>query len=236
MAGTSVMLACPASPAAATAAPRAGHRQSPLCSYPLRGHTPTLAEGPGQAVGHGGAGPPGWGRVSRLGNQSDYPLRGIPRRSCHRRRPAGPGGPGRARALPGPPARRARRPGAPEHDRPAEPGHRRSVAAGQSPGAWDEGPFGPPLAARRAGSAPGHAMPQQWRMHLQRMQPRGTPGGPVAGSPPGAAAEPLGPDRLPAPGYRGPGGREEPGCHRRRSLCTLTTITATRCARSSSIP
>jgi hypothetical protein len=37
------------------------------------------------------------------------------------------------------------------------------VAAGQSPRAWDEGSFGPPLAARRAGSAPGHAMPQQWR-------------------------------------------------------------------------
>src|SRR5487761_621686 len=32
------------------------------------------------------------------------------------------------------------------------------------------------------------------------------------------------------------GGREEPGCHRRQSLCTSTTITATRCARSSSIP
>ena len=31
-------------------------------------------------------------------------------------------------------------------------------------------------------------------------------------------------------------GREEPGCHRRQSLCTSTTITATRCARSSSIP
>jgi hypothetical protein len=44
------------------------------------------------------------------------------------------------------------------------PGHRRA-----SQRAWDEGSFGPPLAARRAGSAPGHAMPQQWRMQLQRM-------------------------------------------------------------------